>query len=138
MLIAIPSDEPGGLDAQVSEHFGHCSAFTLVRVADGKIGEVAVLENTGHDQGGCMAPVMLLKQHGVDTLLAGGMGARPLSGFQEAGIAVHFKEDAISVVDAVKSFLDGKCQAFGEAQTCGGGGGDWRWRPPRTGAAGAY
>ena len=37
---------------------------------------------------------------------------------------MHFKEDAISVVDAVKLFLDGKCQAFGEAQTCGGGGGD--------------
>jgi FKBP-type peptidyl-prolyl cis-trans isomerase 2/predicted Fe-Mo cluster-binding NifX family protein len=122
MLIAIPSDAPGGLDAQISEHFGHCEAFTLVQVENGRIGGVTVVENTGHDQGGCLVPVRLLQQHSVDTLLVGGMGARPLSGFLEVGIAVHFKEDAISVVDGVKLFLDGKCRAFGEAQTCGGGG----------------
>ena len=29
-LLAIPSMAPGGLDASVSAHFGHCDAFTLV------------------------------------------------------------------------------------------------------------
>ena len=29
-----------------------------------------------------------------------------------------------AVRDAVQLFLDGKCPAFGEAQTCGGGGGE--------------
>jgi hypothetical protein len=38
MLIAIPSDDSGGLDAAVSEHFGHCAAFTLVTVEEGAIG----------------------------------------------------------------------------------------------------
>jgi len=124
MLIAIPSDAPGGLDAQISEHFGHCSAFTLVQLQDGQIGQITVLENTAHEQGGCMGPVMLLKQHQVEAMVAGGMGARPLAGFQEVGIAVHFKKDAISVADAVKLFLDGRCRAFGAAQTCSGGGGE--------------
>lgn len=121
MLIAIPSDAPGGLDSKISEHFGHCGAFTLVSVGDGEIGDVTVLENSGHEQGGCMAPVQLLKEQGVEVLLAGGMGQRPLSGFQQVGIAVHFKEDAQSVLDAVKLFLEGGCRSFGEAQTCGGG-----------------
>jgi FKBP-type peptidyl-prolyl cis-trans isomerase 2/predicted Fe-Mo cluster-binding NifX family protein len=121
VLIAIPSDAPGGLEATVSEHFGHCEAFTLVGVDDGTIGEVTVLENAAHEQGGCMAPVMFLKQQNVDTLVAGGMGQRPLAGFQQVGIAVHFKEDAKSVREAVELFLSGKCRAFGEAQTCGGG-----------------
>ncbi len=124
MLIAIPSEVPGGLDANVSEHFGHCAAFTLVNVEDGVIGEVTVLGNAGHEQGGCMAPVHLLKGKEVDTLLAGGMGMRPLSGFQQVGIAVYSTESAHSVREAVELFLADKCRQFGEGQTCGGGGGE--------------
>jgi FKBP-type peptidyl-prolyl cis-trans isomerase 2/predicted Fe-Mo cluster-binding NifX family protein len=131
MLIAIPCESPGGLDAAVSEHFGHCAAFTLVAVEDGAIGQVSVLENSGHDHGGCMAPVHLLKGEGVDILLAGGMGMRPLAGFQSVGIAVHFKEDASSVRDAVNLFLAGGCRAFGESETCGGGCGRHHHEEPR-------
>jgi len=43
MLIAIPSDEPGGLDAGISEHFGHCAAFTLVSIEDGEIFDITIL-----------------------------------------------------------------------------------------------
>ncbi|MFO7654215.1 MAG: NifB/NifX family molybdenum-iron cluster-binding protein [Candidatus Krumholzibacteriia bacterium] len=123
MLIAVPSEQPGGLEAPISEHFGHCHAFTLVRVDDGAIGEVSVLANSAHQQGGCMAPVQLLKSNGVDVLVAGGMGARPLAGFQQVGIAVHFKEQASRVAEAVELFLAGGCREFGDAQTCGGGSG---------------
>jgi FKBP-type peptidyl-prolyl cis-trans isomerase 2/predicted Fe-Mo cluster-binding NifX family protein len=123
MLIAVPSETPGGLDAPISEHFGHCAAFTLVRVDNNEVGNVEVLENSGHVQGGCMTPVMLLKEQAVDVLVAGGMGGRPLAGFQQVGIKVHFKEDASSVKEAVDLFLAGKCREFGEAETCGGGGG---------------
>ena len=45
MLIAVPSDTTDGLEATISEHFGHCAAFTLVAVADDTIGEVSILEN---------------------------------------------------------------------------------------------
>jgi len=124
MLIAVPSDAPGGLDSTLSEHFGHCGAFTIVEVEDGKVGEVVILENGGHEQGGCMAPVQLLKENGVEVLLAGGMGQRPLAGFQQVGITVHFKGEAQSVGEAVNLFIDGGCPAFDEAQTCGGGGGE--------------
>jgi FKBP-type peptidyl-prolyl cis-trans isomerase 2/predicted Fe-Mo cluster-binding NifX family protein len=124
MLIAIPSDAPGGLDSTISEHFGHCGAFTIVEVKDGEVGEVAILENGGHEHGGCMAPVQLLKEKGVEILLASGMGQRPLAGFQQVGITVHFKGEAQSVGDAVKLFIDGGCPAFDEKQTCGGGGGE--------------
>lgn len=123
MLIAIPSDAPGGLDSNISDHFGHCSAFTLVQVENGEVGEVKILENGGHEEGGCLAPVNLLKGEGVEILLAGGMGPRPLAGFQQVGIAVHFKGEAESVGDALKLFISGECPAFDEAQTCGGGGG---------------
>jgi FKBP-type peptidyl-prolyl cis-trans isomerase 2/predicted Fe-Mo cluster-binding NifX family protein len=121
MLIAVPSDTTDGLEAAISEHFGHCAAFTLVAVADDTIGEVSILENLAHEDGGCMAPVTLLKERGVEVLLAGGMGGRPLSGFQQVGIDVHYKENTNTVREAVELFVSGGCRAFGEAQTCGGG-----------------
>jgi FKBP-type peptidyl-prolyl cis-trans isomerase 2/predicted Fe-Mo cluster-binding NifX family protein len=121
MLVAVPSDTTDGLDARIAEHFGHCAAFTLVDVADNNIGEVSILENSAHVEGGCMAPVMLLKGRGVEVLLAGGMGGRPLAGFQQEGIEVRHTAGAATVADAVELFLAGGCPAFGEAQTCGGG-----------------
>lgn len=121
MLIAIPSEAPGGLDAAVSDHFGHCHVFTLVQVDDGKIGEVTQLENQAHGEGGCMSPVTMLKENGVDAMIAGGMGPRPLAGFQQVGIDVYFKEEAGTVGEAVQLLIDGKARQFGEAETCGGG-----------------
>ena len=122
MLIAVPSDAPGGLEAPVSAHFGHCHTFTLVQVDDGRIGNVNLLQNQGHEQGGCLVPVTLLEQNGVQALVAGGMGARPLAGFQTAGITVYFKEEASTVSQAVQQVIDGKARVFGPAQTCGGHG----------------
>ena len=89
MLIAVPSESTDGLDAAISEHFGHCAAFTIIAVKNDSIGEVSIVENTEHEHGGCMTPVNLLKEHGVEVLLAGGMGMRPLAGFQQVGIDVH-------------------------------------------------
>jgi FKBP-type peptidyl-prolyl cis-trans isomerase SlyD len=70
-----------------------------------------------------MAPVMVLKEHNVEALVAGGMGMRPLAGFQQVGIDVFHKDQSQTVRDAVQLFVDGKANKFDEAQTCGGGGG---------------
>ena len=123
MRIAIPSDAPGGLDAVLSQHFGHCACFTVVDADGDQVTDITVLPNAPHGQGGCMAPVMFLKQHGVDRLVAGGMGMRPLMGFQQVGIQVHYHEGAAVVGDAVDLILAGQARIFGPAQTCGGGGG---------------
>ena len=123
MMIAIPSDAPGGMDATLSGHFGHCHAFTLVEMEDGEVKEVKVVQNGGHEAGGCMAPVMQLKQLGVEALVAGGMGARPLAGFQQVGITVYYNEGAPTVGSALELLSKGQARVFGPAQTCQGGGG---------------
>jgi len=122
MLVAVPSDSPGGLDARISDHFGHCDVFTLVRVEEQGSQSVSVLPNDAHEGGECMAPVMLLKQQGADALVAGGMGGRPLAGFQEVGITVYFKAGAQTVRDAIDLLLTGECREFAPAQVCGGHG----------------
>jgi FKBP-type peptidyl-prolyl cis-trans isomerase 2/predicted Fe-Mo cluster-binding NifX family protein len=123
MIVAVPSDAPGGLDAQISDHFGHCDVFTLVQVDGEQIGDVTLLPNGEHEHGGCMAPVALLKDNGAQALIAGGMGKRPLMGFQQVGIPVHCKEDATTVREAILLFIEDKCCEFGSDQVCGGHGG---------------
>lgn len=121
--IAFPSSQPGGLDAALSPHFGHCDVFTLIEFQEDQVQSVELIPNGGHEQGGCMAPVMLLKRAGAEALVAGGMGMRPLAGFQQVGIDVYFSEGASTVKDAVSLILANKARKFGPAQTCQGGGG---------------
>ena len=122
-IIAIPSENPGGMDANLGAHFGHCDLYTLVSVENGEVGEVKVIPNMPHQQGGCMAPVQHLAQNGVKQLIAGGMGLRPLMGFNQVGIEVYHGGNAQTVGEAVKAMLAGKLPQFQQEHTCGGGGG---------------
>ncbi len=119
--IAIPSTLPGGLEAGVGAHFGHCDLYTVVDVKEGQIAQVSTLPNVPHQQGGCLAPVNYLAQNGVTVLIAGGMGLRPLMGFNQAGIEVYHGAEAHSVDAAVKSLICGDLQRFTREHTCGGG-----------------
>ena len=122
IIVAIPSSHPGGLEAPLGAHFGHCDLYTVVKIADGKVLEVQTLPNVPHQQGGCMAPVNHLAQNGVHVLIAGGMGMRPLMGFNQVGISVLYGAGAETVGEAVHAFLSGSLQQFTTEFTCGGGG----------------
>jgi predicted Fe-Mo cluster-binding NifX family protein len=115
--IAIPSDLPGGLDAPRAGHFGRCSCFTLVDVTDGAIGDVEVLHNAPHVDGGCMTPVLALAEQNVNAIVVDGIGGRPLMGFNQVGIAVHAGMGA-DVKTAVQSFVDGKLPVVGLEGSC--------------------
>lgn len=123
-LIAIPSSNPGGLEALLEAHFGHCALYTLVAVQDGEITSVDVIPNVPHQQGGCMAPVQHLAQKGANALIAGGMGMRPLMGFQQMGIDVYHGGSAQTVGEAVTAWVQGKLPQFSRQNTCGGGEGN--------------
>jgi predicted Fe-Mo cluster-binding NifX family protein len=121
MKVAIPSINPGGLEAQISPHFGHCDVFTLVDVDNGTVGEISTVPSVPHEQGGCMAPVNFLASHGVNILIAGGMGMRPLMGFNQVGIDVYHNGGLALVDQVVSAFAEGRLQKFGQEHTCGGG-----------------
>lgn len=123
IIIAIPSENPGGLDANIGAHFGHCDLYTIVEAKGREIINVRTLPNVPHQQGGCMAPVNHLAQNGVNVLIAGGMGMRPLMGFQQVGVRVFHGSGAPSVGHAVQALLMGSLPAFTTEFTCGGGGG---------------
>jgi len=119
-LIAVPSAMPGGLDAAMGMHFGHCDIYTLVEIEDNAVKNVSTLENVPHQQGGCMAPVQHLASNGVNKILAGGMGMRPLMGFQQVGIEAFFAGLSPTVGAAIEAFTAGKLIPFSTENTCGG------------------
>jgi len=115
--IAIPSELPGGLEARRSGHFGRCECFTLVDVENGAVGQVNVLTNAPHTEGGCMAPVMALAEHMVDAIVVDGIGGRPLMGFNQVGIAVHAGVGA-DVQTTVQAYLQGGLPVVGLEGAC--------------------
>ena len=119
--IAVPSTVPGGLEAEVGAHFGHCDLYTIIDVENGVVTAVSTLPNVPHQQGGCMAPVNHLAQNGVNQLIAGGMGMRPLMGFNQVGIDVFYGAGAPNVGTAVDALLKGALVKFTQEYTCGGG-----------------
>lgn len=121
-IVAIPSTLPGGLDAALGAHFGHCDLYTVVELREGAVKEIRVLPNVPHQQGGCMAPVQHLASNGVQVLIAGGMGLRPLMGFNQVGIQVFFGGDSTTVGQAVTALAEGRLPQFTQEFTCGGGG----------------
>ncbi|MBT3361127.1 MAG: NifB/NifX family molybdenum-iron cluster-binding protein [Rhodospirillales bacterium] len=122
MIVAVPSEHPGGLTARLSPHFGHCEPFTLVTVDGDQVTDVLVVPNTGHAKGGCLEPVLFLSEKGACVLIASGMGMRPLSGFLDAGIMVLHDGGAQTVGDAISEMARGQLQSFNSERTCGGGG----------------
>jgi predicted Fe-Mo cluster-binding NifX family protein len=121
--IAVPSEGQGGLDGTRAGHFGHCDVFTLVDVENGEIQEVSVVANKEHVQGGCMVPVQLLADHKVQRLIVGGIGMRPLMGFNQVGIDVYYDGERRDIRPVVEDMILEKLPKIAENQVCGGGGG---------------
>jgi len=120
--IAVPSLGSGGLYGQRSEHFGHCDAFTLIDVANGKIGNVTVVSNPPHQEEGCMVPVNTLSNLEVDALVVSGIGPRPLMGFNEAGIDVYHDSVCPEIKPVVEGLIVGDLPLISMNETCSGGG----------------
>jgi predicted Fe-Mo cluster-binding NifX family protein len=118
--LAVPTVGEGGLESERSAHFGHCDTFTLLEIDGTAIVDVRVIENPPHAEGGCLASVKLLASHGVDSILVAGMGARPLRGFNDAGMSVYFENVTPRVADAVELFVANEVALMEERSACGG------------------
>ena len=120
LKIAVPTNGPGGLDAERSAHFGHADSFTLIDVADGAIVGDAAIANPPHSQGGCGLTVNLLAQAGVGTAIVVGMGGGPLAAMNANGMTPLFDDQSPTPRAAVEAYLAGTSTAFGGQHTCQG------------------
>lgn len=118
MKIAIPTMGKGGLESERSGHFGHCDVFTIVEIEDGEIIGVSELENPPHEEGGCLRPVLLLHNAGIDGIVAAGMGMRPMMGFAEAGIDVYYEAQTPNVGEVAKLVAAGEVPIMTPEYAC--------------------
>jgi predicted Fe-Mo cluster-binding NifX family protein len=122
--VVVPTNNPGGMEAERSDHFGHCDVFTMVTVNNGQISKVETMEQVEHGAGGCMVPVQTLKDYGAHAIVVGGIGARPLAGFSEVGVDVYFapREQIRTVEEVMNAFLAGNLPIMQPTQACKGSG----------------
>ena len=116
--LAVPTMGEPGLDSERSGHFGHCDVFTIVEIADGEIVNVSSLDNPPHEEGGCLRPVGLLADAGVDAIVAAGMGMRPMMGFASAGITVFFENQTPNVGEVAKMAAAGQLPVMSPEHAC--------------------
>ena len=119
MKIAVPTT-----DGKLCTHFGHCETFSFVEVDDEnkKILSIEILAPEGGVS--CQSAGWVATQ-GIDMLLAGGMGQRPLSIFLEQDVQVVLGCPELEVQEVVKQYLEGVLESgenscgHGENHVCG-------------------
>jgi len=108
-VIACAADDGGGLNAQLSAHFGRCPFYVMVTVEGDNTTDVSVVENPHYNnhQPGVMP--RFISSLGADVIIAGGMGPRAVDMFHSMNI------DVVTgiigrVEDVVRAYLDGKIE----------------------------
>ena len=104
--IAVPSDEPGGLDAARSGRFRSSPCFTIVDVVDDVVINVRVARNGKHHGDHGLTPILLLGENLVDVVIVAGIGRKPLLHCLQAGIRVLNGEDRPDVRSVIDAFID--------------------------------
>ena len=116
--LAVPTMGAAGLESERAGHFGHCDCFTIVEIADGEIKGTSEVANPPHEEGGCLRPVGLLADAGVNAIVAAGMGMRPLMGFNQAGITVYFENRTPQVGEVAKLVAAGEVPIMSADEAC--------------------
>jgi predicted Fe-Mo cluster-binding NifX family protein len=108
MKIAVPTRS-----SVVDNHFGHCESYSVFSV--GLNNDIESTEILPSPQGcGCKSNIAsVLKEKGVDVMLAGNMGAGALNVLNNHGIKVY-RGCSGDVKQLVNEFLNGKIKDSGE------------------------
>ena len=110
-------------NGQIFQHFGHTEQFKLYEILDGKITHTEVVDTNGSGHG---ALAGFLMQHGVDTLICGGIGGGAQAALTEAGIELCAGAQG-DADQAVEAYLKGELVSSGatcdhhheEGHSCG-------------------
>ncbi len=98
VLYAIPA-----LNGKLSAHFGHCKNFVVIETEKNVITKEYALDPPDHVPG---AYPSFLASHGVNFIIAGGMGQRAIDIFTQNGITVIMGANSIEPKILVQSHLD--------------------------------
>ena len=107
--VAVTVGDSIGLDSVVSPHFGRCPYYVLVDIDGRKLWRLRAVENPYHGRHERGQVPGFIKGHGADVILAGGMGRRAISLFEQYGIEAVTGATG-TVRDALEQYLGGALQ----------------------------
>lgn len=81
-----------------AQHFGHCDNFVIFDLEDQKVISQNILDNPGHSPG-ILPP--FLAQHGINVVIAGGMGQKARDLF-----AAHHIETITGLAGSIEQILE--------------------------------
>ena len=90
-------------NGEIFQHFGHTETFKIYDISDGKITASEVIDTNGSGHG---ALAGFLVEHGVDTLICGGIGGGAQNALAQAGIRL-FGGVSGNADEAVNALLAG-------------------------------
>jgi predicted Fe-Mo cluster-binding NifX family protein len=97
MKIAIATD-----NNNVSEHFGRCPSYTIFETKENMITNKKKIDNPGHEPGKIPN---YLNDLGIKVIIAGGMGQKAVSLFEEYDIKVIVGATG-KIEDVMKSYIE--------------------------------
>lgn len=100
-------------NGEIFQHFGHTEYFKIYEIQDGKIQESQVVSTNGQGHG---ALAGFLKEHGVTSLICGGIGGGAKNALADADILVYGGVSG-NADEAAKALLNGTLQ-FNPNVTC--------------------
>lgn len=114
MRICVPTMGLSGARDLVSEHFGRAASYTFV---DSESGAVQVVPNDTLHMGGVGYPPDLIRAHGGEVMVCGGLGRRAVAMFEERGVMVYIGARG-TVRDAVAQWRAGQLEAATDENAC--------------------
>jgi predicted Fe-Mo cluster-binding NifX family protein len=99
MKIAIPLER-----GRLSSHFGHCEEFAFIDIEDRHIKNKTLMPPPPHEPG---ALPRWLHEHGVNLIIAGGMGQRAQGLFAENDIEVVIGAPSLAPEELVNQYMNG-------------------------------
>ena len=108
----------GASTPAASPLIGRCECFTMVDVVDGQIGEVEILHNAPHAEGGCLPPALVLAEHSVEPPSSSRHRRPTAAGLQPGGHCRARRAAGADVQTAVRAYIRGDLPAVGIDGTC--------------------
>lgn len=110
-IIAIPSYENGGLNANFHRRFGRCDSFTFVTVEKEEVTEVKAVPNSAAgEQGGVgVKAAQLVGNYKANNVIIGIVGPNATESLNELKINIYQAPDReLKVKEVVDLFIQGK------------------------------
>ncbi len=118
MKLVFPTDDANNLQSIRSQHFGKATYYTVVTINDDDSQEVKSIKNEQNENHSCANSANIILSLNADALVVGGIGGRPASIFQKAGLDVFIDKQSTTIHESLNLYLLNKLVKINGIGTC--------------------